>query len=330
MLGVKTFVVGNVAEALYLAKVELERHGVEVETRNGTALEFDTPVAITYNKPLQRVIFYPERDANPVFHFMESIWMLNGNNDVESMEYFNKRMVEFSDDGKILRGAYGYRWRNHFVIDQLKLIIGRLKHFENDRRSVLAMWDPADDLHSHNSRKDLPCNTHVYFTIRNKELHMTVCNRSNDLIWGCCGANAVHMSYLQEYVASMVNVKVGTYTQFTQNLHAYKDVLKTIKNIQPDYDSYASRGLSYITPLVTDQPLFDYECRAFMEGSINRKFTNKIFNEVACPMLRLWEGWKQKDPLVCADAVSQIQSEDWRLACKEWVYRRHDKGAFDK
>ena len=105
---------------------------------------------------------------------------------------------------------------------------------------------------------------------------MTVCNRSNDLIWGCCGANAVHMSYLQEYVASMVNVKVGTYTQFTQNLHAYKDVLKTIKNIQPDYDSYASRGLSYITPLVTHQPLFDYECRAFMEGSINRKFTNKI------------------------------------------------------
>ena len=65
------------------------------------------------------------------------------------------------------------------------------------------MWDAKQDLSHRNESKDLPCNTHVYFSIREGFLDMTVCNRSNDLIWGCCGANAVHMSFLQEYVATM-------------------------------------------------------------------------------------------------------------------------------
>ena len=325
MFNVNTFMVGNVAEALYLAKIELEQNGIEIGTRNGLVKEFISPVAITYNKPLERVLFYPERDANPVFHFMESLWMLNGNNDLKSMKYFNKRMADFSDDGKILKGAYGHRWRHHFAYYQLKTIIHRLKKYSNDRRAVLTMWDPLDDLVSNNDRKDLPCNTHVYFTVRNKRLNMTVCNRSNDLIWGCCGANAVHMSYLQEYIASMIDAKVGIYVQFTQNLHAYVDVLKSIEKIQPEYDSYRSRGFEYITPLVSYESLFDYELKAFMEGSINRKFTNTIFNEVACPMLTLWEGWKQKDLLMCRDGISQIQSDDWRTACSEWIDRREDK-----
>lgn len=323
--GVHTFVVGNVAEALYLTIQSLKESGIEVETRNGSAKEFPMPVAITYNKPLERVIYYPERDANPVFHFMESLWMLNGNNDLQSIEYFNKRMRDFSDDGEWLHGAYGHRWRRHFVIDQLQIIIRRLKSIPNDRRSVLTMWDPHADLLEHNARKDLPCNTHVYFTIRNKKLHMTVCNRSNDLIWGCCGANAVHMSYLQEYVATMVGVEVGTYTQFTQNLHAYNSVLKTLVDMQPDYDSYDVRGFEYQAPLINDKDLFDYELQAFMDGSTNRDFRNNIFTEVALPMFWLWEAWKSKNHMECMTAISQIQSDDWRLACREWIDRRSDK-----
>ena len=49
--GVRTFSVKNVSEALYLCKCEIEQEGLPVETRNGPALEFDTPVAITYNHP---------------------------------------------------------------------------------------------------------------------------------------------------------------------------------------------------------------------------------------------------------------------------------------
>ena len=87
------------------------------------------------------------------------------------------------------------------------------------------MWSPVEG----EGRK--PCNTQIYFWSRNGKLNMTVANRSNDMIWGAYGANAVHMSFLQEYVASMCGVKCGIYTQFTHNLHAYLDTLKTLKII---------------------------------------------------------------------------------------------------
>jgi hypothetical protein len=93
----------------------------------------------------------------------------------------------------------------------------------------------------------------------------------------------------------------------------------------PDYDSYDARGFEYQTPLITDKDMFDYELQAFMDGSINRNFKNDIFKEVAVPMLKLWEAWKSKNLMECMDAVSQIESDDWRLACKEWIDRRSNK-----
>ena len=65
----------NVSEALYLAVQALETKGVEVETRNGKALEFACPVMTSYSHSRERVLFYPMRDANPYFHLMESFWM---------------------------------------------------------------------------------------------------------------------------------------------------------------------------------------------------------------------------------------------------------------
>ena len=111
----------------------------------------------------------------------------------------------------------------------------------NDRRAVLEMWDAEGELRMANSCKDHPCNTHIYFNVRDNILDMTVCNRSNDMIWGALGANAVHMSILQEYIASHIGARVGIYTQFSNNLHAYTEVLKTLEGMQPDSASYNVR-----------------------------------------------------------------------------------------
>ena len=85
----RTFYTRGVSEALFLGVQALKEEHIEVETRNGTALEFPTPVCTTYTHPLERVLFYPERDANPFFHLMESFWMLAGRNDVEWISKFN-------------------------------------------------------------------------------------------------------------------------------------------------------------------------------------------------------------------------------------------------
>ena len=219
------FYVRNVSEALFVVKQSLEENGVAVSTRGGDVLEFPGPVTTTYTHPRERVLFYPQRDANPFFHFMESLWMLAGRNDVQFVNTFNGRMNQYSDDGITYHGAYGYRWRKWFGYDQFDRVIERLLSFPNDRRTVLTMWDPVKDLVETNNGKDYPCNTQIFFSERKDLLNMTVVNRSNDLIWGAYGANAVHMSMLQEYFAGRLELGVGTYTQFSNNLHAYVDIL---------------------------------------------------------------------------------------------------------
>jgi len=325
MRGANSFTVRNVSEALYIVKQALQKEGHKVETRNGTAIEFREPTTIVYNKPCERVLFYPERDANPIFHFMESLWMLAGREDLEWIQRYNKRMGDFSDNGKTLQGAYGYRWRNYFYGDQLDLVVHRLMTYENDRRTVLTMWDPEGDLRKGNECKDHPCNTHIYFSVRDNILDMTVCNRSNDMIWGALGANAVHMSILQEYIAAKIGAEVGIYTQFSNNLHAYLDTLKTLDGMQPDYDAYSARMIE-TSPLVTHAGTFDKELELFMDDPDRpRTYINSVFSEVAQPMHRMWVAWKAKEFALAVEHSKDIKPDDWHLACWEWLERRRGK-----
>ena len=105
-------------------------YGKPVQTRNGPALRIPEPVLTTVKYPRQRVLFHKGRDANPIFHCLEAIWMLAGRRDVEFLQRFNSKIGQYSDDGKNFNAAYGYRWRRHFGRDQLdEVIIMILNHF---------------------------------------------------------------------------------------------------------------------------------------------------------------------------------------------------------
>ncbi len=329
----------NVSEALYLAVQALETKGVEVDTRNGKALEFACPVVTSYSHSRERVLFYPMRDANPYFHLMESFWMLAGRNDVDWISKYNGRINNYSDDGVTFHGAYGHRWRNWgaksrgtFKFDQLEVAIHRLIHYENDRRTVIGMWDPTKDFSTDNDGKDYPCNTQIMFWVRNNTLNMTVCNRSNDMIWGAYGANAVHMSILLEYMAARIDCAVGTYYQFSNNLHAYVDTLEKVKNIEPDYDPYltlninkkdgfSEKGSYNPKPLVDEPACFDKELQRWMNNETNT-YTNSYFDQVLTPMDLSWNAWKEKNVDEAVRHAENIEDLAWRKACVEWLMRR--------
>ena len=159
--------------------------------------------------------------------------MLQGRKDLAPLAHFVKSMEDFSDDGETLWGAYGQRWRTYFHKDQLDSIIKILKTDPDDRRCVLQMWDANKDLGREG--KDLPCNTNIYFKIRDEALQMTVCCRSNDMLWGTYGANAVHMSMLQEYMAEAIGVEIGTYYQISDSFHVYhNEVWERMKHLEID------------------------------------------------------------------------------------------------
>ena len=321
----------NVNHALAAGLRYLNEHGEHEESRNGPVLVSPTPVTTMYACPEQRVLFSPLREANPFFHLMEALWMMAGRNDLAWPLYFNKRFADYSDDGQTVHGAYGYRWRRHFEIDQIAQAVKELTTNCNSRRAVIGMWDPVADCGVNFA--DIPCNTTIYFRRREHHLDMTVCNRSNDIYWGAYGANAVHMSILQEFIARALGIGMGYYYQVSNNYHLYTGLIELESNSAREMmahhslknDHYSAHFIETVKPyplMVTEPDAWMADLAVFMTNPTQRgSFNDPFFKDVACPMFCAWHERKQKTS-DGAHWVSQIAAEDWRLACTEWIERR--------
>jgi thymidylate synthase len=360
----------TVSEALSQGLHTIRVHGIEKPSRVGAVLVSPRPVMTVYQDPTNRVLFSPVRDANPFFHVMEALWMLAGRNDLPWLTRFNKRFASYSDDGGATQpGAYGYRWRNYFGHDQLADIILELKRNPDTRRAVLTMWDggarsdwescgqnnvddfgqPGDFFQAVAGSNDVPCNTHVYFDTIDGRLNMTVCCRSNDIIWGAYGANAVHFSFLLEYLSAMTGIPMGVYRQFSNNYHLYtnivpKDQLMFMARSVETTDKYLTaefpqmRGSSLRVPanppirkipLVDNPETFEAELADFMQEDFQNDetcgYVNSFFPLVAVPMYRAHALYREKDYDKAIIEAQGIRAEDWRIACTEWLERRRIK-----
>lgn len=318
---------------------QLEINGREEDTRNGKVLRMPTPVTVVYEQPCERVLFSPARDANPFFHLMESIWMLAGYNDLAFPASIVSSMANFSDDGVILQGAYGYRWVRHFGINQLATIAQALRKNHHCRRQVLQMWDARNDLGLNS--KDLPCNTQIYFSVNDGKLDMMVTNRSNDAVWGALGANAVHMSMLQELMALWVEVPVGVYYQVSNNMHIYEQHWPLMKQCSAlafpsqqykQEDPYES-GTTYMPLLTITGPgkiegwIDDAEFTA-SEHETPLGLNTKFFRKVVGPMLRSIQTYKTTKHVTRSqnELAAMPSGLDWQVAGWEWLERRRKNG----
>lgn len=349
----------NVNEAFYGLITGFSNGSIKTyatPSRAGDVLQAEGPITVTYQQPLERVLFNQARDANPFFHLFEALWMLAGRNDVEPLQHYNSKIADYSDDGQTFNGAYGYRWRHAQLppveeetgirpeVDQLQVIIEHLKQQPNSRRCVLQMWNVEDDLLKIDTTKDCCCNTHVYFSIREGEerayLDMTVCNRSNDLIWGMLGANVVHFSFLQEYVAAHLGVGVGKYNQFTNNLHVYintnsgwdpqKYLAETKQRTMRSLPqiAYGEGALSpeqnWFLPLVHHPETFDKELPRFI-NNYNELWEEPFLENVARPMCRAFDYHKERNYDAALSTIDFVQSVDWRIAARNWLLVRRDR-----
>lgn len=341
----------NVSEALWSGMKLLQKEGVHRKSRAGDVFLMDGPVTTLYREPTERVLFYPERDANPFFHFMEGLWMLAGRNDVEWISRYNSSFVQFSDDGVTFHGAYGHRWMDHFVqmsvleeaaddevdeqtlytpFNQLACAAQMLRDNPDERRVVISMWDPEIDLGR--VGKDIPCNLQILFSINlDGALDMTVTNRSNDIIWGAYGANAVHFSMMMEVFASWVGVAVGRYWQISNNYHGYEDTFgkhASLLEYEQPLDPYSTNEVSPFPMVNTQIDTWMGDLKMFIEEGPVTGFKDRFFRKVVVPMDEAWSVWKNKDEFGqghidrAIDACKQIQATDWRKACIEWLERR--------
>lgn len=319
----------NVNEALYEALHTIQSPGASdfVHTRNGPAHVLKGPLVTELRAPEERVLFWHLRDANPFFHLFESLWMLDGRNDVAFPAQFAKQILEYSDDGHTLAGAYGHRWRRKGPDgrDQLEMIAEALMDDPNTRRAVLQMWDMVPDLTD--PGKDVPCNLIVAFDIRQNRLNAYISNRSNDMVWGLYGANAVHFSILLEYMARWIGVPVGTMTTFSVNAHIYPSLIKARKMLEgPDYFDHYRSAVAAPFPLMgtfTDVYEWDAMLRNFLiSPGDDEPLPDPFFSGVAQPMYKAWRSWRDGNTERAIQLCDNIVASDWRIACTEWLFRR--------
>ena len=329
----------NVNHALALGIDLINREGVKVDSRNGDTLEIINPVATVYRRPWERVLISSLRDANPFFHLMESMWILAGREDVKFLNEFNKRMVDYSDDGEIFNAPYGYRLRKtldgEYFLDQLEEIIDILNNDPNSRQAVAQIWDYSDLIHS---TKDKACNMSIVFRVRLGKLCMTVYNRSNDMIWGAYGANVVQFSMIQEYVAAKLGLRMGTYTQITNSYHVYTtgpggkvwNRLNDKYNYCPS-DYYDTDITNIVKMCTTDMINFEQDLKLFFKvyDEFGLKelgemvcWQSKYFQELIMPVLCVYLTHKDKGPEEAIKYTKSIKGDDWRMACEDWLLNR--------
>lgn len=241
-----------------------------------------------------RLCFLKGRDINPFFALTEFSWVIEGSNLLEPLQYFISSYNQFSDDGKVLNGAYGFRLRKYFGIDQIEKAIIELMNCKTSRRVVLTMYS-HEDL-SKDSR-DIPCNTTIYLKIKKNKLDITILNRSNDLFLGV-PYNVFIFNLLQIYIAKRLDCEIGIQTHYTDSLHLYEKDFIRVANI------IKNNSLEIISKIEKDLNTYNFQNYVFINHAniLEQKFINLQDLEIKNIFL-LYASFKEKKSVIDSSLI---------------------------
>jgi hypothetical protein len=315
----------------------LKLYGRKANSRNGPVLRLMEPLTICLTSPWERVNFCPKRDANPFFHLIEACAMLVDLNSAPFLSHFAANMANYSDDRLTYNSFYGTRLRTTWG-DQLNDIVNNLLRDPESRQEVALIWHPKDLTAV---TKDKACNLMLIFSVNpeTEALEMTSLNRSNDAIFGMVsGANIVHLSIFQEYVACALGRRMGRWFHFSNNFHVYlaNPKWELVRDEHPkDFYSHQAGGY-HAVPLfpIGCKPQFLLELTKLVNtmdyAARNNTFVNTGFyllpfvKDVAV-MFNVWQMHKTKQSNLASmrEVLQLVQADDWREAADLWLQRRY-------
>lgn len=185
-----------------------------VETPHATRALYN--VGFTIFNPVERDITRPWRKWSKKYAEREWEWYLSGNPSVEELKKYAPIWDNMHSGDNIVNSNYGYQWLRE---KQLEKCIQQLKDNPNTRQAWISIFDGKEkDKYAY----DTPCTLAIGFDVKpgSDALDMTVVMRSNDLVFGFCN-DQYCFSKLQEYVAILLGLRVGTYYHFAHDLHIY-------------------------------------------------------------------------------------------------------------
>lgn len=265
---------------VYLSALEVAASytAAAIDSRAGMVYDLG-PAYFEFTAPENQLLTLRNRKFNPYFAIIEAAWILSGEKTLAPLQAIIKNYSKFSDDGASLNGAYGYRIRNYFGIDQIDEAIIALRKSPSSRRVVLTLYSPSDL--ANDTSADIPCNTTIYLKIRDDKLDATIINRSNDLFLGI-PYNVFVFNCLQKFIAYHLKISEGTQRHFTDSLHLYeKDKEKVKKILTSNNQNEISEWQSQNTPKQLYECIInEYKPLSELDkDSINCTYTRKLISD---------------------------------------------------
>ena len=201
---------------MYEVFQRIESAGVDIYPTRGSAKELQG-FLLELTNPLAR-LSRTETRGKPFSCLGELLWYWAGSKALSFIKYYIPRYKESADEGKIY-GGYGPRLFDWKGLNQFKKMAEILGEKPNSRQAVIQLFDAHDIVKQH---KDVPCTCTLQFLIRDHSLHMITYMRSNDAFIGL-PHDVFCFTMLQEVLARVLSVPLGTYKHMVGSLHLYEN-----------------------------------------------------------------------------------------------------------
>lgn len=175
------------------------------------------------------------RAANPIYAAAEFLWHCDGTYDVTRLLPYAPNYTRFCEPGTLIaRGAHGARIVGSGMY---KTIVELLRANPTTRQAVIPIFDATDVACAGNPEvKDIPCAISWQFLIRNRQLHMFVNMRSND-IWLGFPYDVFGFTTFQKLVAGALGLDAGEYHHYIASCHLYEKYHdKAVEVIESPYE----------------------------------------------------------------------------------------------
>ena len=324
----------NLTDAFVDVVSRIHADGTNVVARGQRQKELLSQLLVV-QRPQERVMIVPLRNNNIFAQVAETLWVLNGRNDIDYLSRYLVRAGDFSDDGLTWRAGYGPRLRNwNGTVDQVASVRDRITEDHNTKRAVMSIFDPGADFVE---TRDVPCNNWLHFIRRNIDLNLNVAVRANDAFWGFSGINFFEWSVLHELMANITGSRVGSLSWFAGSLHIYErhyskswQIAETVRGtsvydfgvehlpvgstVLADFDADLARTLSLESTVRQGNST---QARAGVDA------INDVFLRDSALMLiayNLFLDGSARGSVV--DVVNAMQPSDLRTAAVEYLLRR--------
>jgi thymidylate synthase len=158
---------------------------------------------------------------------METIWLLRGDS---SLEFLQKHGVKFWDpwaySDNTLGKAYAHQFRNFGGVDQFEEVLREVENKSQSRRLMVNIWNGAEL----NDMAIPPCCFNHQVRVINDKVHMTVFQRSCDLVVGL-PQNMATYGLLHRMYAKVAGLNPGLYTHHISDAHIYDNQIDDAKRL---------------------------------------------------------------------------------------------------